>query len=130
VVEPGTPGAGPKCLSASLDLGPLSKITFSPLGLFKANWSNVVQNPPALVILALALSVNLKAQTLILGTSKSLTSSVTVPTNAKIGSTPLIRLNKITIYYIIKLSLVSLKFLNKFLKSIFIPFYYFFTFKL
>jgi len=48
-----------------------------------------VQNPPALEILALADSVNLKAQTLILGTSKSLTSSVTVPTKAKIGSAPL-----------------------------------------
>ncbi len=89
VVDPGTPGAGPKCKIASLDLGPLNKTTFSPFGLFKANWSKVVQKPPALVILALAVSVNLKAHTLTLGTSKSLTSSVIVPTKAKIGSAPL-----------------------------------------
>jgi len=37
VVDPGTPGAGPKCKIASLDLGPLNKTTFSPFGLFKAN---------------------------------------------------------------------------------------------
>jgi hypothetical protein len=48
-----------------------------------------VQNPPALVILALAVSVNFKAQMLTLGTSKSLISLVTVPTKAKIGSAPL-----------------------------------------
>jgi hypothetical protein len=36
--------------------------------------------PPALRILALAVSVNLRAATVILGRSKSLTSSVTVPT--------------------------------------------------
>jgi hypothetical protein len=89
VVDPGTPGAGPKCNIASLDLGPLNKMTFSPLGLFKANWSKVVQNPPFWVILALALSVNLKAQTLIFGHSNNLVSSVTVPTKAKIGSAPL-----------------------------------------
>jgi hypothetical protein len=89
VVDPGTPGAGPKWSKASLDLGPLNKITFSPDGLFKANWSKVVQKPPFWVILALAFSVNLKAQTLTLGNSNCLTSSVTVPTKAKIGSAPL-----------------------------------------
>ena len=89
MVDPGSPGARPKWSKASLDLGPLNKITFSPLGLFKANWSKVVQNPPFLVILALAVSVNLIAQTLTLGKSNCLTSSVTVPTKAKIGSAPL-----------------------------------------
>lgn len=89
VVDPGRPGALPKWRIASLDLGPLNKITFSPLGLFKANWSKVVQNPPALVILALAVSVNLIAQTLTLGKSNCLISSVTVPTKAKMGSAPL-----------------------------------------
>jgi len=89
VVDPGTPGAGPKWRKASLDLGPLNKITFSPEGLFKANWSKVVQNPPFWVILALAFSVNLKAQTLTLGKSNCLISSVTVPTKAKMGSSPL-----------------------------------------
>ena len=89
MVDPGTPGAGPKWRKASLDLGPLNKITFSPEGLFKANWSKVVQNPPFWVILALAFSVNLKAQTLTLGKSNCLISSVTVPTKAKMGSAPL-----------------------------------------
>jgi hypothetical protein len=36
--------------------------------------------PPALTILALAVSVNLRAATVSLGTSRSLMSSVTVPT--------------------------------------------------
>ena len=89
VVDPGTPGAGPKCNIASLDLGPLNKITFSPLGLFKANWSKVVQNALLLVILAVAVSVNLIAPTLTLGKSNCLISSVTVPTKAKMGSAPL-----------------------------------------
>ena len=48
-----------------------------------------MQNPPFWVILALAFSVNLKAQTLTLGKSNCLISSVTVPTKAKMGSAPL-----------------------------------------
>jgi hypothetical protein len=42
--------------------------------------------PPALTILALAVSVNLKAATVSLGTSMSLMSSVTVPTTTAILS--------------------------------------------
>jgi len=42
--------------------------------------------PPALTILALAVSVNLRAATVILGTSRSLMSSVTVPTTTAILS--------------------------------------------
>ena len=53
---------------------------FLPVGAFWANWSKVKQLPPAAKILFLADSVNLKAQTLSLGTSKSLLSSTTVQT--------------------------------------------------
>ncbi len=42
--------------------------------------------PPALTILALAVSVNLKAATVSLGTSMTLMSSVTVPTTTAILS--------------------------------------------
>ena len=37
VVDPGSPGALPKCFLASLILEPLKRTTFSPFGLFKAN---------------------------------------------------------------------------------------------
>lgn len=63
-VEPGSPGALPKCFLASLILDPLIKTTYSPLGLLTANWSNVKQFPPAATILSLAFSENFKAQTL------------------------------------------------------------------
>ena len=48
--------------------------------------SRVMHFPPALVILALAVSVNLRAATFSFGTSRSLTSSVTVPTNTTVLS--------------------------------------------
>jgi hypothetical protein len=63
VVDPGTPGALPKCFFASLSLVPLINVTYSPLGLDNANSSQVVHFPPAAVILLLAFSVNLNAQT-------------------------------------------------------------------
>ena len=45
--------------------------------------------PPALTILALAVSVNLRAATVSLGTSRSLISSVTVPTTTAMRSLPI-----------------------------------------
>jgi hypothetical protein len=89
VVDPGTPGAGPKCLLANLSLVPLNNVTYSPFGLFKASSSQVMHCPPAATILLLAFSVNLKAHTLTFGQVKSLISSVTDPTVAKIVSFPL-----------------------------------------
>jgi hypothetical protein len=83
VVDPGTPGAGPKCLFASLSLVPLNNVTYSPFGLFNASSSQVIHCPPAVTILLLAVSVNFKAHTLTFGTTKSLVSSVTDPTTAK-----------------------------------------------
>lgn len=68
-------------------------MTFSPEGLLIASWSKVVTSPPAARILVLALSVTLKAQTLSLGNSPSLTSSVIVPTRAKMVSCPLQLIN-------------------------------------
>lgn len=53
---------------------------FSPSGARRASWSNVRHSPPALIILALAVSVNLSAVTFIAGISWILLSSVTVPT--------------------------------------------------
>ena len=53
------------------------------------SWSRVRHFPPALTILALAVSVNLRAATVIFGTSRSLLSSVTVPTITAILSCPL-----------------------------------------
>jgi hypothetical protein len=44
------------------------------------SWSRVKHFPPAFTILALAVSVNLRAAIVILGTSRSLLSSVTVAT--------------------------------------------------
>jgi len=55
-----------------------------PVGHFKASWSNVRHFPPAAKILCLAFSVNLKAQTVSLGTWRSLTSLVTVQTQTAI----------------------------------------------
>lgn len=58
------PGAGPKCLTASLELlGPESNTQFSPFGELRANWSNVMIWPPFFKILALACSVTCNAQT-------------------------------------------------------------------
>lgn len=51
-----------------------------PVGDFNANWSNVKHYPPAAKILVLAASVNLRAQTVILGTTNNLSSSTTLQT--------------------------------------------------
>ena len=73
-------GPIPKCLTASLEfLGPLRIKVFWPFGALTANWSKVIHSPPALVILALAPAVNLRAATVTFGNSKTLASSVTVP---------------------------------------------------
>jgi hypothetical protein len=53
---------------------------FSPVGARRASWSNVRHSPPALTILALAVSVNLRAVTFMAGISWILLSSVIVPT--------------------------------------------------
>lgn len=58
----------------------VSHTVFCPSGARSASWSKVRHSPPALMILALAVSVNLSAQTFIAGTSLILLSSVTVPT--------------------------------------------------
>ena len=50
------------------------------------SWSRVRHFPPALTIFARAVSVNLSAATVILGTSRSLLSSVTVATETTILS--------------------------------------------
>jgi len=89
VVEPGRPGAGPKCRLASLSLVPLNNVTYSPFGLFNASSSKVRHCPPAVTILLLALSVKRNAHTLTFGQVNSLMSSVTVPTTANIVSFPL-----------------------------------------
>ena len=60
-----------------------------PVGAVMINSSRVMHLPPALTILALAVSVNLKAATVIFGTSRSLTSSVTEATTTAILSYPL-----------------------------------------
>ena len=93
MVDPGTPGAGPKCLLANLSLVPLNNVTYSPFGLFNANSSQVIHCPPAATILFLALSVNLKAHTRTLGQVNSLISSVIEPTVANMVSCPLNKLN-------------------------------------
>ena len=60
-----------------------------PVGAVMTNWSRVRHFPPALMILALAVSVNLRAATVSFGTSRSLLSSVTVLTATTILSYPL-----------------------------------------
>jgi len=57
-----------------------------PVGARSTSWSKVRHFPPALTILALAVSVNLRAATVSLGTSRSLMSSVTVPTTTAMRS--------------------------------------------
>lgn len=57
-----------------------------PVGARRTSWSRVRHLPPALIILALAVSVNLRAATVSLGTSRSLMSSVTVPTTTTMRS--------------------------------------------
>lgn len=113
VWEPGRPGAGPKCFLASLSFGPLRSKVFVPIiiinqigkekrayireqiaqisifyslpvGARRTSWSRVSTLPPAARILALAVSVTLRAATVNLGTSRSLRSSVTVPTTTAI----------------------------------------------
>ena len=59
---------------------------YLPVGARSTSWSRVRHLPPALTILALAVSVNLKAATVIFGTSRILVSSVTVPTTTAILS--------------------------------------------
>lgn len=85
VCESFWPGYKPKCLFASLSLGPLKSRTFLPVGAIWANWSKVKHSPFACAILALAAFVNLRAQTLRpWGREISLLSFVTVPTTATI----------------------------------------------
>ena len=60
-----------------------------PVGAVMISSSRVMHFPPALTILALAVSVNLKAATVIFDTSRSLTSSVTEATMTAIFSYPL-----------------------------------------
>ena len=55
-----------------------------PEGDFMISSSIVMQDPPALVILARAVSVKRRAATSSLGTSKVLMSSVTVPTTTQV----------------------------------------------
>ena len=60
----GTPGASPKCLTASRALrGPWRRMVFWPSGALRASWSKVSTSPPALRIRARAPSVNLRAHT-------------------------------------------------------------------
>merc|ERR1711967_5458 len=89
VWDPGTPGAGPKCFLDSLSLEALRRSVLVPDGAVMINSSRVMHFPPALTILALAVSVNLNAATVIFGTSRSLTSSVTEATTTAIFSYPL-----------------------------------------
>ena len=85
VCDPFWPGQRPKCLFASLSLGPLRRTTFLPLGANWASWSKVRQLPFAAVILALAPAVNLRATTLSpSGRVKNRASLVTVPMMATI----------------------------------------------
>merc|ERR1712230_2372 len=88
VWEPGTPGAGPKCFLASLSFEALRRRVLLPVGAVMTNSSRVRHFPPALTILALAVSVNLKAATVIFGTSRNLTSSVTEETTTTVFSYP------------------------------------------
>ena len=74
------PLAAPKCLSASLLLCPLSNTVSLPVGHLRASWSKVMQVPPAFKIFLLASSENERAQTVIFGNSKSLSSSRTFAT--------------------------------------------------
>jgi hypothetical protein len=61
-------------------------VYYLPEGAVMINSSRVRHFPPALTILALAVSVNLKAATVIFGISRSLTSSVTEATMTAIFS--------------------------------------------
>ena len=72
VCECGNPGALPKCFLAYLFYSPLNNTVLEPLGLFNTSWSNVMHYPPAFSIRALAVSVNLSAQTLSLPISSIL----------------------------------------------------------
>ena len=57
-----------------------------PVGACKTSSSRVRHFPPALVILARAVSVNRRAATVSFGTSRTLRSSVTVPTTTTVLS--------------------------------------------
>ena len=59
---------------------------YLPVGVCMTSSSRVMHLPPALVILALAASVNLSAATVSLGTSSILSSSVTVETTTTVLS--------------------------------------------
>jgi hypothetical protein len=65
-------------------VGPLSRRVFAPEGDFMINSSIVRQVPPALVTLARAASVKRRAAISREGSSKSLMSSVTVPTTTAV----------------------------------------------
>ena len=85
VVDPGVPGAFPKCLTASREfLGPINRTVFCPFGALVASWSRVMHSPPPFRIRARAVRVNRSAQTVNLGTSYCLASSVMVPTTTAI----------------------------------------------
>ena len=77
---------GPQCLWHFLVLDPLKSRAFEPVGAIKASSSKVIHWPPALIILALATSVNLRAHTFMAGISLTLLSLVTVPTRTAILS--------------------------------------------
>ena len=93
-VEPGVPGAAPKCLYCFLAvLFPLTKVTPYPSGFYWASWSKVKTVPPAAKILSLAVSLNFKAQIVKVGISTCLGSSRTLPTTTQIlDSFPLVYL--------------------------------------
>jgi hypothetical protein len=55
-----------------------------PVGDFNASWSKVKHWPPTAKILVLAASVNLSAQTVILGTTNNLSSSTTLQTQTMV----------------------------------------------
>lgn len=59
---------------------PCIRRVFFPVGALNANWSKVKHSPPAFKILALAPSVNLRAQTVNFGITRTRLSSVTVDT--------------------------------------------------
>ena len=80
-------------------------VYYLPDGAVMINSSRVMHFPPALTILALAVSVNLKAAIVIFGTSRSLTSSVTEATTTAIFSLKQSTYNKLSdlVWYLLSL---------------------------
>lgn len=83
-----------------------------PVGAVMTSSSRVMHFPPALVILALAVSVNLRAATVNFGTSRSLTSSVTAPTTTTIFFLQNITISKIVGHFLTMKHLLVLKMLD------------------